>query len=181
MKALLRLKRLFTGRINKGIKVFIQYKKTIAVHYLLVASAANICKEFGPRSGLTKCRAWSRSKLFDTLIVFLKEFFEKVNFEKPISRRQKSMKNYPVCKKIKQTYQSMVKIQTKTHACTCRATKCSYIKMCWWRTERVITQSDIVHVSYALGCLNKTYLKEHERIPEMSERTTTFISLLRMI
>ena len=37
----------------------------------------NLCKEFGPRS---------RSKPFDTLMVFLKDFFEdflyKVNFEK---------------------------------------------------------------------------------------------------
>ena len=32
--------------------------------------------------------------LIDTQMVFLKEFFEKVDFEK-ISRRQKSMKNFP--------------------------------------------------------------------------------------
>ena len=36
-------------------------------------SADNFCKQFGPRSGLTK--------LFDTLMVFLKEFFKKVDFE----------------------------------------------------------------------------------------------------
>ena len=36
-------------------------------------SADNLCKQFGPKSV---------SKLFDTLIVFLKELFEKVNFEK---------------------------------------------------------------------------------------------------
>ena len=35
------------------------------------------------------------SKLFDTMIVFLKEFFEKVNFDK-----NKSMKNYPACKEV---------------------------------------------------------------------------------
>ena len=40
---------------------------------LLVLSADNIFKQFGSRSG---------SKLFDTLIVFLKEFFEKSDFEK---------------------------------------------------------------------------------------------------
>ena len=40
-------------------------------------------KQFGPRSGLTKCQAWSGSKLFDILMVLiLKEFFEKVSFEK---------------------------------------------------------------------------------------------------
>ena len=52
-----------------------------------------ICKQFGPRSGLTKCRAWSGSKLFDTLTVFLKEFFQKICSEK-ISRWLKSMKNF---------------------------------------------------------------------------------------
>ena len=45
-------------------------------------SAVNLGKQFGPRSGPTNRRAWSGSKLFDILMVFLKEFFQKVNFEK---------------------------------------------------------------------------------------------------
>ena len=62
-------------------------------HYLLhvVSSADNLCKQFWSRSGSTKCRAWSGSRLFDTLMVFLKEFFEKVDVEKN-SRRQKVCK-----------------------------------------------------------------------------------------
>ena len=36
-------------------------------------------KQIGPKS---KWRAWSESNLFDTQMVFLKEFFEKVDFEK---------------------------------------------------------------------------------------------------
>ena len=44
-----------------------------------LSSAGNFCKKFGPRSGPTKCWSWSGSKLFDTVIAFLKEFFEKVN------------------------------------------------------------------------------------------------------
>ena len=50
--------------------------------FLLAAilSKAN-CKQFGPRSGQT-CQSWSGSKPFDTLIVFQKEFFEKVSFDK---------------------------------------------------------------------------------------------------
>ena len=36
---------------------------------------------------------------FDTLMVFLKEFFKKVNFEKKC-RQQKSMKSYPVGKEV---------------------------------------------------------------------------------
>ena len=39
---------------------------------LLVLSADNFWKQFGPRSGPTFCRAWSGTKLFDTLNVFLK-------------------------------------------------------------------------------------------------------------
>ena len=49
--------------------------------YLLVSSADNLCKQFGPRSGPIKRRASSGSNLFDTHMVFLKEFFEKVDFE----------------------------------------------------------------------------------------------------
>ena len=43
---------------------------------LLVSSAHNLCKQIGPRSGPTKRRAFSGSNLFDTQMVFLKEFFE---------------------------------------------------------------------------------------------------------
>ena len=45
---------------------------------LPVSSADNLGKQFGPRSGPTR----SGSKLFDILMVFLKEFFQKVNLEK---------------------------------------------------------------------------------------------------
>ena len=51
--------------------------------YPLNWTADNFCKQFGPSSGLPEHRTWSESKLFDTLVVFLKEFFEKKNdFEK---------------------------------------------------------------------------------------------------
>ena len=70
------------------------------INCLLGPSANNLCKQFGPRSGPTKCRAWSGSNLFDILIVLQKEFFENVNFEKKISRRQKCMQNYPACKEL---------------------------------------------------------------------------------
>ena len=61
-------------------------------HLPIVPSAYNLCKQLGPSSGSTKHQVLSGSKLFDTLIVFLKEFFEKVDFEK-ISRPQKNSKN----------------------------------------------------------------------------------------
>ena len=43
---------------------------------LLVSSADNLFKQLGPRSGLTKRRAWSASNMFDTQMVFLKQFFK---------------------------------------------------------------------------------------------------------
>ena len=46
-----------------------------------MSSADNFFKQFRPRLGPTESQSWSGSKLFDTLIEFLKEFFEKVNFE----------------------------------------------------------------------------------------------------
>ena len=58
-----------------------QFVLTFTLH-LTVSSADNFCKQFGLRSGLTICRAWSESKLFDTLKVFLYKFFENIIFEK---------------------------------------------------------------------------------------------------
>ena len=58
---------------------------------LLVKSADNVRKQFGSRSGQTKCRAWSGSKLFDAL-VFPKAFFENSVFEKKLNHPM--TKNY---------------------------------------------------------------------------------------
>ena len=60
------------------LKVIVHYSVSLALSLCLpVSSAVNICKQYGPRSGATKHRAWSGSILFDTLMVFQKEFFEK--------------------------------------------------------------------------------------------------------
>ena len=59
---------------------------------LLVSSADNVWKQIGPRSGPTECRAKSGSNLFDTLMVFLKEFFEIVDFEKDLQTTKKHEK-----------------------------------------------------------------------------------------
>ena len=59
----------------------------LLTHSLLAATnqnfqaAANLCNQFGPRSGLTECPSSSGSKLFDFLIV-PEKYFEKDNFEK---------------------------------------------------------------------------------------------------
>ena len=49
---------------------------------LLVSSADDLCKQFGPISGPTKCWAQFGSNLFDTLKVFLKEFSKKLILKK---------------------------------------------------------------------------------------------------
>ena len=70
----------------------------IALH-LLVSSAGNLCKQLGPRPGATKRRAWSRSKMFDTLMTFLKDvFFLKLILKK--SADDKKMQNSQVGKEI---------------------------------------------------------------------------------
>ena len=70
-----------------------------------LSSADNLCKQFGLRSGPTQCRSWSRSKLFDSLIVFLKEFLKKVG------RRQKNHKKiYPACKELRNLIAKLMKV-----------------------------------------------------------------------
>ena len=51
-------------------------------HLLVNYTADNFFKQFRPRSYKIELQARSGSKLFDTMIVFLKDFFEKVDFEK---------------------------------------------------------------------------------------------------
>ena len=92
------------GKVNsRGISIMAIYtekKNQVPLFgfktlYLLESSADNFCKQFGPRSGLTESWAWSGSKLVDTLIVFLKEFFElKVDFEKNQRTTKKSRECY---------------------------------------------------------------------------------------
>ena len=59
---------------------------------LPVSSAYYLGKQFGPRSGPANRRACSGSKLFDILMVFLKEFFQKVNNEKKSAEDKKNEK-----------------------------------------------------------------------------------------
>ena len=46
------------------------------------SSTDNLCKQFGPRSGPTKCCVWSGSKLFDAVKVFLNLFLFKLILKK---------------------------------------------------------------------------------------------------
>ena len=85
---------------EKGLIYFYEVRVPLAL-CLLVPSVVHLCKQFGSRSGTTKCRARSGSKLFDTLMVFPKELFEKVDFEKNQQTTKKhGMQNYPECKEL---------------------------------------------------------------------------------
>ena len=69
----------------------------------LVSSADNLCKQFGLRSGPTKCRVWSGSNCLTRWLYSWNNILKKNDFGK-ISRRQKSMQNYPVGKELKHIY-----------------------------------------------------------------------------
>ena len=59
-------------------------------------------KQFGPRSGQTAHRSWSRSKTIwhsKSVPELHVIFFEKVNFEKKLAEYQ-SRNNYPACKEL---------------------------------------------------------------------------------
>ena len=60
-----------------------------------VLSYDNFCKQFDPGSGLTKIRTRFKSKLFDTLMVFLKDFFLKIKMKRNQQMtRKNNKKNY---------------------------------------------------------------------------------------
>ena len=78
--------------ISKGSHL-IFFLQLVSLSLCLPVWSADTCslgKQFGPRSG---------SKLFDILMVFMKYFFQKVNFEKN-QQRTKNMKNYPICNEL---------------------------------------------------------------------------------
>ena len=81
---------------------------SILTLYLLVSSADNLCKQYRSRWAPAFCQASSGSKLFASVMVILKEFFEKVSFEKKIWRQQKRMQNYPIGKELNNSYLTFI-------------------------------------------------------------------------
>ena len=61
-------------------------QKHVINSLMKLAPADKLCKQLGPRSGPNKVRAQSGSKLFDTLMVFVKDFLKLLIFNKKISR-----------------------------------------------------------------------------------------------
>ena len=83
-----------------------------------MAPADYLVKQFGPRSGPTE------SKLFDTLVVLLKDIFEKVDSKENQHATKKNMQNYPACNLIKmivpvfliQRFRGLNKTNLQAHA-----------------------------------------------------------------
>ena len=73
----------------------------------------NLYKQSGLRSGQTKCRAWSGSKLFDTLMIFLKDFSKNVSLKK-----SQTTKKYA-------KLSSMKRVKLYTHITQIKNIKCS--------------------------------------------------------
>ena len=93
-------------------------------HYLLVAFANNFCKQFGPRSGPTECGAWSGSNLFDAQMVFLKEFFEKADFEK---NQQTAKKREKLPRRQRVTCTSL-----RVNSCNSQVRQISGVQFCYF-------------------------------------------------
>ena len=87
---------MFTGMPNPKSIEDMHSPHTLA-YGLLLTFADNFCKQFGPTSGPTNSQAGSRSKLFDTLVVFLKEFCQKRLFW---NKTADEMNNYSTCKEL---------------------------------------------------------------------------------
>ena len=78
---------------------FVKLYSLFPCYRQILSSAHCLCKQLGPGLGPTECRSWSGPKLFDTLLEYLKEFFEflkeifeKVNFEKSMQATKKEWK-----------------------------------------------------------------------------------------
>ena len=74
----------------------------------------NLCKQFGPRSGLTKCRSWSGSKMFDTISVPDIFFFEKKSLKK---WQKKAWKITQYAKRVKRDHALGTFDEKKAYAC----------------------------------------------------------------
>ena len=70
--------------------------ETVAISLLvqLLPSVGGICERFGPGLGpTTECRTRSGSKTFDTLTVFLCEYFGRAVFDKGRQTAEETIKN----------------------------------------------------------------------------------------
>ena len=81
--------KVFLSERYSQVIIYFYHFKLFPCYWQLLLSANNLCKQFG-------------SKMFDTLMVFLKEFFEKVNQKKKKNPQttKKNAWNYLACKEL---------------------------------------------------------------------------------
>ena len=90
----------FTERFNDKKFILCHFSHQSPSHHtpsllaVTFVSVDNLFKQFESRSGPTKCRSCSGPKLFDSLIVFLKEFLKKIILKK-VSRQQQKHEKLP--------------------------------------------------------------------------------------
>ena len=86
--------RLWWAYVDEQAPLSLQTTGTLSYYYFCWTSSQYDCIQLGPRSGITRCRAWSGSKLF-----FHSEgFVLKHNLLK--IQKTKSLQNNPTCKQL---------------------------------------------------------------------------------
>ena len=130
--------------------IFPKNTPTLTLCLLVEASADNLCKQFGPWSGLKKNRAWTGSKLFDSNGI-PKIFFRKRWFWKKIRRRQNVWKIIQYGKSQKCT-------NCKAKLCNCEILKtCDFVCGSMSHAKSSLHQS-VILLSDILGVVCKHLL-----------------------
>ena len=131
-----RIRGKLNGQLRLSKKVATRLPKPTLTLCLPVTSAVNLGRQFGPRSGPTN----QSPNCLTFWCYFWKNFFKKLILKK-ISRRQKSMKNYPVCNELILSRPIEGENSTKTRTNTskhkepiqkCRLGMVTNIKYYWW-------------------------------------------------
>ena len=93
---------IFEWPFYTGFTVLFFSKFTLGSAHIIafLASSDSSAKQNGLILGPTECFSDLDPKLFDSMILFLKGFFEKAHFEKSQQMRTKAWKNYPAYKVI---------------------------------------------------------------------------------
>ena len=114
--------------------------KNLLVHkgltlYLLVSSADSLCKQLELRSGLTKHRTWSESKLFDTLMEILRH--------ENLPRRQRVNRKYLGLNVRKPVFRDLQTTEAQTSMCICAVWPVPLLFVYWKVSYLEVTTSEI--------------------------------------
>ena len=105
----------------------------LSLQMATLASADNQCKHFRIRSGLSECQSWSGSKPFWHSGIVPESFFLKKLILKKLADSIKSVKNYPVCKKI--TLKAPIGTKVVCLSCLLKCLRSLYGKQCGPRSD----------------------------------------------